>query len=141
MSIQHLVQRTSMPELESLRPEVPGPKIKQASTSTILLAPAWRIAFPFNVFGPKSLFFQKSNLFLILRWRYRSTSAAHPLSKRVTDTAEVVVIGGGVIGTSVAYHLAKAGMKNVVLLEKTELTAGSTWHAVRISESIVLIKT
>ncbi|XP_072049472.1 dimethylglycine dehydrogenase, mitochondrial-like [Amphiura filiformis] len=61
--------------------------------------------------------------------RYGSTDAAHPLSKRVTDTAEVVVIGGGAIGTSVAYHLAKAGMKNVVLLEKTELTAGSTWHA------------
>ena len=34
------------------------------------------------------------------------------------------------MGTSIAYHLAKAGMKDVVLLEKTELTAGSTWHAV-----------
>ncbi|RHY63028.1 hypothetical protein DYB38_002961 [Aphanomyces astaci] len=41
----------------------------------------------------------------------------------------VVVIGGGVVGTSIAYHLAKYGAKNVVLLEKTELTAGSTWHA------------
>jgi dimethylglycine dehydrogenase len=36
------------------------------------------------------------------------------------------------MGTSVAYHLAKAGMKDVVLLEKTELTAGSTWHAVSL---------
>ena len=34
------------------------------------------------------------------------------------------------MGTSIAYHLAKAGMKDVMLLEKTELTAGSTWHAV-----------
>lgn len=34
------------------------------------------------------------------------------------------------MGTSMAYHLAKGGMKDVVLLEKTELTAGSTWHAV-----------
>ncbi|RHY26644.1 hypothetical protein DYB32_007428 [Aphanomyces invadans] len=42
---------------------------------------------------------------------------------------QVVVIGGGVVGTSIAYHLAKYGAKNVVLLEKTELTAGSTWHA------------
>ena len=41
-----------------------------------------------------------------------------------------MIIGGGCVGTSLAYHLAKFGMKNVVLLEKTELTAGSTWHAV-----------
>ncbi|XP_073933326.1 dimethylglycine dehydrogenase, mitochondrial isoform X2 [Castor canadensis] len=45
------------------------------------------------------------------------------------DTAETVVIGGGCVGVSLAYHLAKAGMKDVVLLEKSELTAGSTWHA------------
>ena len=41
-----------------------------------------------------------------------------------------MIIGGGVVGTSIAYHLAKAGQKDVVLLEKSELTAGSTWHAV-----------
>lgn len=35
------------------------------------------------------------------------------------------------MGVSLAYHLAKAGMRDVVLLEKSELTAGSTWHAVR----------
>ena len=44
-------------------------------------------------------------------------------------TADVVIIGGGVTGCSIAYHLAKAGFKDVVLLERTELTAGSTWHA------------
>ncbi len=44
-------------------------------------------------------------------------------------TAEVVIIGGGVAGCSVAYHLTKRGCKNVVLLERSELTAGSTWHA------------
>ena len=41
-----------------------------------------------------------------------------------------MIIGGGVLGTSIAYHLAKQGQKDVVLLEKSELTAGSTWHAV-----------
>ncbi len=43
-------------------------------------------------------------------------------------TARVVIIGGGAVGASCAYHIAKAGW-DVVLLEKNELTAGSTWHA------------
>ena len=43
--------------------------------------------------------------------------------------ARVVVIGGGVIGASVLYHLTKAGWTDVVLVERTELTAGSTWHS------------
>lgn len=47
------------------------------------------------------------------------------------DRADTVIIGGGCVGVSLAYHLAKAGLKDVVLLEKSELTAGSTWHAVR----------
>ncbi len=44
-------------------------------------------------------------------------------------TARVVIIGGGIVGTSALYHLAKAGWSDCVLLEKNELTAGSTWHA------------
>jgi dimethylglycine dehydrogenase len=43
--------------------------------------------------------------------------------------AQAVVIGGGVIGCSILYHLAKAGWSDVVLLERSELTSGSTWHA------------
>ena len=43
--------------------------------------------------------------------------------------AQAVVIGGGVIGCSVLYHLTKLGWKDVVLLERDELTSGSTWHA------------
>jgi 4-methylaminobutanoate oxidase (formaldehyde-forming) len=45
------------------------------------------------------------------------------------DRARVVVIGGGIIGSSVAYHLAHMGWKDVVLLERDRLTSGSTWHA------------
>ncbi len=44
-------------------------------------------------------------------------------------TARVAVIGGGVVGASVLYHLTKAGWSDVVLLERNELTCGSTWHA------------
>lgn len=43
--------------------------------------------------------------------------------------ARIVIIGGGVIGTSVAYHLTKAGQTDVVLLEQGELSCGTTWHA------------
>lgn len=43
--------------------------------------------------------------------------------------AQVVVIGGGVVGCSVLFHLAKFGCKDAVLLERDELTSGSTWHA------------
>ena len=49
------------------------------------------------------------------------------------DSAHTVIVGGGCVGVSLAYHLAKGGTKDVVLLEKSELTAGSTWHAVCIS--------
>jgi dimethylglycine dehydrogenase len=45
------------------------------------------------------------------------------------DSARAVIIGGGVVGASVLYHLAKIGWTDVLLLEKSELTSGSTWHA------------
>ncbi len=43
--------------------------------------------------------------------------------------ARVVVVGGGVVGVSILYHLTRKGWSDVVLVERTELTAGSTWHA------------
>lgn len=43
--------------------------------------------------------------------------------------ARVVVIGGGVVGCSILYHLTKFGWSDVVLVERSELTSGSTWHA------------
>ncbi|MEM7520615.1 MAG: FAD-dependent oxidoreductase [Pseudomonadota bacterium] len=47
----------------------------------------------------------------------------------VPSHARVVIIGGGVIGCSVAYHLTKLGWKDIVLLERKQLTSGTTWHA------------
>jgi dimethylglycine dehydrogenase len=47
----------------------------------------------------------------------------------VKTTARVVIIGGGVVGCSVLYHLTKKGWSDVILLERDQLTSGSTWHA------------
>jgi sarcosine dehydrogenase len=45
------------------------------------------------------------------------------------DSAQVVIIGGGIVGCSTAYHLTKMGWRDVALIDKGELTSGSTWHA------------
>lgn len=50
-------------------------------------------------------------------------------TEEVPDRARVVIIGGGVIGCSVAYHLGKLGWDDVLLLERDKLTSGTTWHA------------
>jgi len=49
--------------------------------------------------------------------------------QKLPNSARVVIVGGGVIGCSVAYHLTKLGWKDVVLLERKQLTSGTTWHA------------
>ena len=51
------------------------------------------------------------------------------MGKSLPTSTKVVVIGGGVVGCSVAYHLAKFGWKDTVLLERDQLTSGTTWHA------------
>ena len=60
-------------------------------------------------------------------------AASRPTTERrsspLKSETQVVVIGGGVVGASVLYHLTKAGWTDVMLLERRELTAGSTWHA------------
>ncbi len=50
-------------------------------------------------------------------------------NKTLPISAKVIIIGGGVAGTSCAYHLAKFGWKDIVLLERDQLTSGTTWHA------------
>ena len=51
------------------------------------------------------------------------------MEKALPSSTKVVVIGGGVAGCSVAYHLAKFGWKDTILLERDQLTSGTTWHA------------
>src|SRR5271166_2575474 len=61
---------------------------------------------------------------------YPATAGEYPATTgRLPDRARVVVVGGGIIGTSVAYHLAHMGVRDVVLLERDRLTSGTTWHA------------
>ncbi len=61
--------------------------------------------------------------------RPRRIDATQMLEDPMRTHAQAVVIGGGVVGCSILYHLAKAGWSEVVLLERDELTSGSTWHA------------
>jgi len=51
------------------------------------------------------------------------------MSTQIPSHAKVVIVGGGVMGCGIAYHLAHEGWTEIVLLEKAELTSGSTWHA------------
>ncbi|MBL6931901.1 MAG: FAD-dependent oxidoreductase [Rhodospirillales bacterium] len=51
------------------------------------------------------------------------------MSKQLPTQAQVVIVGGGVVGCSLAYHLTKLGWTDVVLLERKQLTCGTTWHA------------
>ena len=51
------------------------------------------------------------------------------MSVEIPERASAVIIGGGVIGSSVAYHLAKLGWSDVVLLERNQFSCGTTWHA------------
>lgn len=56
-------------------------------------------------------------------------STDHPSTGSLPSHADAVIVGGGIMGCSVAYHLAHRGWTNVVLVEQSQLTAGTTWHA------------
>ncbi len=51
------------------------------------------------------------------------------MTKSLPSRADVVIVGGGIVGASIAYHLSKIGITNTVLLERKQLTSGTTWHA------------
>jgi len=51
------------------------------------------------------------------------------MTTTIPAQADVVIIGGGVVGCSIAWHLCKLGITDVVLLERKQLTCGTTWHA------------
>lgn len=61
--------------------------------------------------------------------------AAENQPGKLPKEARVVIIGGGIIGCSTAYHLAKLGWKDIVLLERAQLTSGTTWHAAGLIEA------
>ena len=51
------------------------------------------------------------------------------MSRELPERSQIVVIGGGILGCSTAYHLVRRGWKDVVVLEKAQLTSGTSWHA------------
>ena len=62
-------------------------------------------------------------------WWAGADHYARAMAAALPDRARVVVVGGGIIGTSIAYHLAQLGWSDTVLLERDRLTSGTTWHA------------
>jgi glycine/D-amino acid oxidase-like deaminating enzyme len=56
------------------------------------------------------------------------------MDKKLPTHAQTVIIGGGSIGCNTAYHLTKLGMTDVVVLERDQLTSGTTWHAAGLIE-------
>ena len=51
------------------------------------------------------------------------------MSQALPASVDVVIIGGGIIGCSIAYHLTRRGITDVLVLERQQLTSGTTWHA------------
>ncbi len=62
--------------------------------------------------------------------------AALQRGPELPDRAEVVVVGGGIIGCSIAYHLVRRGITDVLLLEQNQLTSGTTWHAAGLAAQL-----
>ena len=61
------------------------------------------------------------------------------MPKGIPDRAQVLIIGGGIVGASIAYHLTKRGISDVVILEQGQLTSGTTWHAAGLVSQLSLI--
>src|SRR6266513_2055328 len=65
---------------------------------------------------------------MALRKRDPPLDSGSIMEARPPTETKVVIVGGGIVGCSVAYHLAKLGWKDVVLLEQNQLAGGTTWH-------------
>ncbi len=59
------------------------------------------------------------------------------MAKSLPEETRVVIVGGGIIGCSLAYHLTKLGWREVVLLERKKLTCGTTWHAAGLVREVL----
>ena len=57
-------------------------------------------------------------------------------NRTIPDRAEVVVVGGGIVGCAIAYHLVRRGIRDVLLLEQNQLTSGTTWHAAGLAAQL-----
>ena len=58
------------------------------------------------------------------------------MAVNIPSTADVVIVGGGIVGCSIAYHLARLGVKDIVLLERRQITCGTTWHAAGLASEL-----
>lgn len=68
----------------------------------------------------------------IVKTLYHNTPVKAEFNTKIIDipkSADVIIVGGGIAGTSIAYHFAKAGWKDVYLLEQNKLSSGTTWHS------------
>jgi 4-methylaminobutanoate oxidase (formaldehyde-forming) len=63
------------------------------------------------------------------------------MAAELPDEAQVIIIGGGIIGCSIAFHLARLGIKDILLLEQNKLTAGTTWHVAGLVGQLRATKT
>ncbi|WP_420446322.1 GcvT family protein [Candidatus Poriferisodalis sp.] len=63
-------------------------------------------------------------------------TARETVGRSLPDRAEVVVVGGGVVGCAIAYHLVRRGIRDVLLLEQNQLTSGTTWHAAGLAAQL-----
>jgi pyruvate/2-oxoglutarate dehydrogenase complex dihydrolipoamide dehydrogenase (E3) component len=75
----------------------------------------------------RSLVPRKCHLIAHLSTTAASSSPDTSDKKQLPDSANVTIIGGGIIGASVAYHLSKLGVQDIILLERDQLTSGTTW--------------
>ena len=130
-------QRVDLGEAHAVgQPEPPGRRDAEGAQAVVVdravISAAWtsvspaapRSARPFARFGPDLSRMDMTGV----AWPGR-VNPAQPPEDPMRTHAQAVVIGGGVVGCSILYHLAKMGWSDVVLLERDELTSGSTWHA------------